>query len=88
MQLMKRLDILCTSKIDTKQFLLFIQYGQTIQKLTIREQLEDSIFYEAFCLALDEGTVLKLRPPTLKIVTYLHLNSGFLLGTAVALLRL
>ena len=72
MKKLKCLDILWTFKIDIKRFLLLIQYpayGQTIQELTIREQLKDSSFHEAFCLALDEWTALKLRPLTLNIVT-------------------
>ena len=72
MKKLKYLDILWTTKIDIKRFLLLTQYpvyGQTIQELTIREQLKDSSFHGAFCLALDEWTALKLRPLTLNIVT-------------------
>jgi len=72
MKKLKYLDILWTFKIDIKQFLLVVQYpvyGQNISELTMREQLRDSSFFEAFIYALNEWTVLKLKPRTLNIVT-------------------
>ena len=82
MQSMKKLqylDILWTSKIDIKRFLLVIQYptyGETINELTIREQLKDSLFHEALIYMLDVWTELKLKPRTINIVTKSVMDLG------------
>ena len=66
------LDTLWTSKSEIRQLLLVVGcpiHGNAIKELTIREQVKDSSFQEAFHFLLSEWVALHLMPHTLNVVT-------------------
>ena len=72
MRKLQYLDCLWTSKNDIRHLLWIVgypAYGYTIKELTIREQVKDSSFHEAFYFLLNEWMAFNLIPHTLNVVT-------------------